>query len=229
MKFYRYNQLQRLTFFGYDDLDKADATTFRKNAPLSRTVETPAVAFVPAVAYAAGPPIVYAEPAVEAKPAVPPVDYDTKIMRFNLNNLHNTHLSKNAKIVIEQLYLPGFDNPRTGPITIRMSNLNTNSYDSQNNGLSKTLIFAAEAGDTVYQNHAPEMLYNFSISQNFFQNGYIELELTYADINIGFDYLERFYVTFVVYDIDEQELLLKDTPYVDYKNAGPHIAFQNKK
>ena len=229
MKFYRYKQLQRLTFFGYDDIDKADATTFRKNAPLSRTVETPAVAFVPAVAYAAGPPIVYAEPAIEAVPAVPPVDYDTKIMRFNLNNLHNTHLSKNAKIVIEQVYIPGFDNPRTGPITIRMSNLNTNSYDSQNNGLSKTLIFVTEAGDTVYQNHAPEMMYNFSISQNFFQNGYIELELTYTDINIGFDFLDRFYISLVVYDIDEQELLLKDTPDVNFKQFGPHIAFQNKK
>ena len=43
MKFYRYKQLQRLTFFGYDDLDKADITTFHKNAPLSRTVEIPAV------------------------------------------------------------------------------------------------------------------------------------------------------------------------------------------
>jgi hypothetical protein len=229
MKFYRYKQLQRLTFFGYDDFDKRDITTLSKNAPLSRTVEIPAVAAVAAVAYAAGPPIIYAEPSVEAEPSVPPVVYDTKIMRFNLNNLHNTHLSKNAKIVIEQIYLPSFERARNGPITVRMSNLNTNSYDSQNNGLSKTLIFVTEAGDTVYQNHAPEMLYNFSISQNFFQNGYIELELTYTDINIGFDSLERFYVTFVVYDIDEQELLLKDTPDVDYKNAGPHIAFQNKK
>jgi hypothetical protein len=41
MKFYRYKQLQRLTFFGYDDIDKADPTTFRKNAPLRRTIDIP--------------------------------------------------------------------------------------------------------------------------------------------------------------------------------------------
>ena len=41
--------------------------------------------------------------------------------------------------------------------------------------------------------------------------------------------LGRFNISFVVYDIDEQDLLLKDTPEVDYKNFGPHIAFQNKK
>ena len=148
-------------------------------------------------------------------------------MRFHLNNLHNTHLSQNAKIVIESLYLPGFPPGRTGPVTIRMNNLNSHSYDSQNNGLSKTLIFATQESDTVYQNHAPEMLYNFSVSQNFFQNGYIEFEITYPDIHIDLDNLEGFYITLVVYDIDEQELLLKDTPDVDYKQFGPHVNFHN--
>ena len=228
MKFYRYKQLQRLTFFGDDDVDKAVITTLRKMAPLSRTIETPPVVYVPAVVYAPGPPIIYAEPGIEAEPAVPPVTYDTKIMRFHLNNLHNTHLSQNAKIVIEQLYIPGFPPGRTGPVTIRMDNLKTHSYDSQNNGLSKTLIFTTQESDTVYQNHAPEMLYNFSISQNFFQNGYVEIEITYPDLDIGLESLDQFYITFVVYDIDEQELLLKDTPDVDFKNFGPHIAFQHK-
>ena len=229
MKFYRYKQLQRLTFFAYDDIYKTDASSLYKKSPQSRTVDIPAVVPVPAVAYFAGPPIIYAAPAIEAEPAVPPVTHDTKIMRFHLNNLHNTHLSQNAKIVIEQLYIPGFPPGRTGPVTIRMDNLNTHSYDSQNNGLSKTLIFTTQESDTVYQNHAPEMLYNFRISQNFFQNGYVEIEITYPDLDIGLESLDQFYITFVVYDIDEQDLLLKDTPEVDYKNFGPHIAFQNKK
>jgi hypothetical protein len=150
-------------------------------------------------------------------------------MRFHLNNLHSTHLSQNAKIVIEQVFIPDFPPGRTGPITIRMNNLNTHSYDSQNNGLSKTLIFVTQDSDKVYQNHAPEILYKFSISQNFFQNGYIEFELTYPDIHISLDNLDGFYITLVVYDIDEQELLLKDTPDVDYKSFGPHVTFQNKK
>jgi hypothetical protein len=64
MKFYRYKQLQRLTFFGYDDIYKTDTSSLYKNSPQSRTVEIPAVVAVPAVAYAAGPPIIYAEPAI---------------------------------------------------------------------------------------------------------------------------------------------------------------------
>jgi biopolymer transport protein ExbB len=39
--------------------------------------------------------------------------------------------------------------------------------------------------------------------------------------------LGRFYISLVVYDIDEQELLLKDTPDVDYKQFGPHVNFHN--
>ena len=131
MKFYRYKQLQRLTFFAYDDIYKTDASSLYKKSPQSRTVEIPAVVFVPAVVYnGAAVPIVYAEPAIEAEPAVPPVTHDTKIMRFHLNNLHNTHLSQNAKIVMEQIFIPGFPPGRTGPVTIRMDNLNTHSYDS---------------------------------------------------------------------------------------------------
>ena len=229
MKFYRYKQLQRLTFFGFDDTLHDDVTSFSKKSPYSRTVETPAVVPVAAVAYAAGPPIVYAEPAIEAEPAVPPVDNDTKLLRFNINRLFQTPLSQNAKIVIEQLYLPAFQVSRAGPITIRMNNLNTHSHDSQNNGFNKTLLYITEAGDTIFENHNPEMLYNFSISQNFFQNGYVEFKIQYPDNDILIDSYDRFYITLVVYDIDEQELLLKDTPDVDYKNAGPHIAFQNKK
>ena len=195
MKFYRYKQLQRLTFYGFDDTLHDDATSFSKKSPLSVT---------------AG------------------VDNDTKILRFNINKLFQTPLSQNAKIVIEQLYLPAMVAARGGPITIRMSNLNTHSYDSQNNGFNKTLLYTTEAGDAIFENHSPEMFYNFSISQNFFQNGYIEFEIQYPDNDILIDSYNRFYITLVVYDIDEQELLQKDTPDVDFKQFGPHISFQHK-
>ena len=246
MKFYRYKQLQRLTFFGYDDILHDDVTSFSKKSPQSRTVEIPAVpaviaapAILPvaAVLAAVGPPIVLAAAAipyteavvgVPGIPAVPPVDNDTKLLRFNINRLFQTPLSQNAKIVIEQLYLPAMVAVRTGPITIRMNNLNTHSHDSQNNGFNKTLIYMTEFGDETFQNHSPEMLYNFSISQNFFQNGYVEFEIQYPDIDLLIDSLDRFSITLVVYDIDEQELLLKDTPDVDFKNFGPHIAYKNK-
>ena len=195
MKFYRYKQLQRLTFFGYDDVLHDDPASFSKKSQQSTT---------------AG------------------VDNDTKILRFNINRLFQTHLSQNAKIVIEQLYLPATVAARAGPITIRMNNLNTQSHDSQNNGFNKTLIYVTEFGDETFQNHSPEMLYNFSISQNFFQNGFVEFEIQYPDIDVLLDFFDRFYISLVVYDIDEQDLLLKDTPEVDFKQFSPHIAFQHK-
>ena len=203
MKFYRYKQVQRLTFFGFDDAYVADASSLSKKSPQSIT---------------AG------------------VDNDTKLLRFNINRLYQTQLSPNATIVIESLYLPGLGVNRLGPITIRMNNLNTHTHDSQNDGLNSTLLYTTEAAGVSFQNTFPEILYNFSIPQNFFQNGYIEFSITYPDNNVlvtdaaagTITSLGRFYISLVVYDVDEQDLLLKDTPDVDFKNFGPHIAFQHK-
>ena len=204
MKFYRYKQVQRLTFFGFDDAYVTDASSLSKKSPQS----------------AAG------------------IDNDTKLLRFNINRLYHTQLSPNAKIVIESLSVPDLGGARAGPITIRMNNLNTHAHDSQNDGLSSTLIYTSE-GQTPwmpFQNNSPEILYNFSIAQNFFQNGYIEFTVTYPNINVvvtdaavpTITSLGRFYISLVVYDIDEQDLLLKDTPDVNFKQFGPHIAFQHK-
>lgn len=41
------------------------------------------------------------------------------------------------------------------------------------------------------------------------------------------EYLSRFHISFVVYDVDEEELVFKDTPEVDYKNFGPHFNTHN--
>ena len=108
-----------------------------------------------------------------------------------------------------------------------MNNLNTHTHDSQNKGFNSALIYSSEFSDTIYTNTAPEMLYNFNISQNFFQNGFVEFQITYPDIEISMNFLNRFYISFVVYDIDEQDLLLKDTPDVDLKNIGPQVNFHN--
>ncbi len=166
MKFYRYKQVQRLTFFGFDDVYKEDASTLSKRSPQSIGAA---------------------------------VDNDTKVMRFNINRLCHTH-----------------------------------AHDSQNDGLNSTLIYTTEGQIPwmPFQNHSPEILYNFSISQNFFQNGCIEFTVTYPNINITSAAgvappLGRFYISLVVYDIDEQDLLLKDTPEVDFKNVGPQVNFHN--
>lgn len=192
MKFYRYKQVQRLAFFGFDDVLITDASSLSKRSPQTTTAT---------------------------------INNDTKLLRFNVNNLYHTQLSQNAKIVIEQIRLPAFGNIRAGPITIRMKNLNTNSYDSQNNGLNSTLLYTTEFPLEPFQNPYPKILYNYAIPQNFFQNGYVEFEITYPNINVNLPDMTRFMITFVVYDVDEEELVLKDTPNVDFKNYGDNIKY----
>ena len=192
MKFYKYKQLQRCTFFGNDDLNLTDDRSVIKTSPQSEAT----------------------------------IIEDTKIFKFNINRLFQKQLSQNAKIVIESIYLPTYGT-KAGPITVRMNNLNTHTHDSQNKGFNSALIYSSEFSDTIYTNTAPEMLYNFNISQNFFQNGFVEFQITYPDIEISMNFLNRFYISFVVYDIDEQDLLLKDTPDVDLKNIGPQVNFHN--
>ena len=195
MKFYRYKQVQRLTFFGFDDSLIGDVGSLSKKSAQSQA----------------------------------DINHDTKTLRFNFPQLHYVPLSQNAKIVIERLYLENRVGGRVrgGPITVRMNNLNTKSYDSQRNGLNSTLLYSTEAPLEQFQNNYPKILYNFSIPQNFLQNGYVELEVTYPDVPIDADSLNRFMISFIVYDVDEEELLLKDTPKVDYKNFGPHFNTHN--
>ena len=202
MKFYRYKQVQRLTFFGYDDILKTDQTSFSKTSPTSVNVA-----------------------------------YDTKRLRFDVNKIASIQLSQNARIVLESIYLPAlFDEfgDRHAPVTVRMNNLSSNSYDSENKGYNTTLIYTTNNFGDQFTNTSNELFYNFSIDQNFFKNGYIDLQITYLNIQMINDYedfidnvLPKFYISFVVYDINEEELLLKDTPDVDYNNFRAHYNNNN--
>jgi hypothetical protein len=192
MKFYKYKQLQRCTFFGHDDLNLTDDRSVFKTSAQS----------------GAG------------------IIDDTKIFRFNINRLFQKQLSQNAKIVIESIYLPTVGT-RAGPATVRMNNINTNAHDSQNKGFNSPLIYHSEDTGLQFNNTNPELFYNFSVSNNFFQNGTIEIQVTYPNVELAPITLARFNISFVVYDIDEEELLLKDSPDVDFKNFGPHVNIHN--
>ena len=198
MKYYRYKQVQRMTFFGYDDLLLNDNSSLSTTSP--QTVAVDAVTGFRVT--------------------------DTKTLRFNINKLSSIQLSQNAKIVLESIYMP-LGAARTGPATVRMNNLNTNSHDSQNNGFNTSLVYTTENTAQIFYNTFPEILYNFSIDQHFFKNGYVELQLTYPENTVVLDYFERFYISFVVYDVDEQDLILKVTPEVDFKNYGAHFNINN--
>ena len=202
MKFYKYKTVQRLTFFGYDDILKTDITSFSKTSPTTVNV-----------------------------------DYDTKRLRFDINKIASIQLSQNARIVLESIVLPSpfeDDVEYHGPVTVRMNNLSSNSYDSENKGYNTTLIYTTNNTREQFTNTSNELFYNFSIDQNFFKNGYIDLQITYLNIQMINDYedfianvLPKFYISFVVYDINEEELLLKDTPDVDYNNFRAHYNLHN--
>jgi hypothetical protein len=195
MKFYKYKQLQRCTFFGLDDLNLYEAFSCIKTSPQS----------------AAG------------------IVEDTKILKFNITRLFQKQLSQNAKIVIESIYIPTISTftTRGGPITVRMNNINTNAHDSQNKGFNSPLIYHSEDSGFQFNNSNPELFYNFNISNNFFQNGTVEIQVTYPNTELDPGSLFRFNISFIVYDIDEEDLLLKDTPQVDYKNVSPHYPINN--
>ena len=135
-----------------------------------------------------------------------------------------------------------------GQTIVRMSNLSSiNCFDSHGNGQTDPVIFTAQTHvyqqrlgieedniafqntepANVFYNPYPEMLYNFPISSNFLNNRYFDFTLIMQFlkddfINIPNDqkYFDMFHISFIVYDLDEEELLLTSTQDVDFKNFG---------
>jgi hypothetical protein len=186
MKFYRFKQVQKLVFFGYDDIFINDAGSLSKTSKYS-----------------------------EAN-----IINDTKRLKFNFLGKNGVQLSNNARIVIESLYLPTIEG-KNGHITIRCNNIQSDTFDTQDNNANSPLLFNSAFGGE-FHNTYPEMLYNYKVSQQFFTNGYLELEITYPNIEVGLSNLSFFHISFIIYDVNEEELLLKDTPEVEeYKPHAP--------
>ena len=130
-----------------------------------------------------------------------------------------------------------------------MSNLSSiNCYDTHGNGQTDPVIFTAQThpylqrlGSTalnaivfqnteqspVFYNSYPEILYNFPISSNFLNNRYFDLTFimqffpgTFINLTNDQKYFDLFHISFIVYDLDEQELLLTSTQDVDFKKIG---------
>ena len=75
-------------------------------------------------------------------------------------------------------------------------------------------------------NPSPKTLYNFDCSPQFLNNGNFEFELKYKlvqNIVLADDasQLDNFQVSLIVYDIDEEELILHDANEVDKESFGP--------
>ena len=229
MKFIKYKQVARITFYGFDDL------------------------------YSNNPSSVYTEPSksfrfqTNTDGGGDPVGNNAKRMRFQIKGLDNVKLSNNARFCIESINIPiiydaNDDRKSVGQTIVRMSNLSSiNCFDTHGNGQTDPVIFTAQTHvyqqrlgieedniafqntepANVFYNPYPEMLYNFPISSNFLNNRYFDFTLIMQFlkddfINIPNDqkYFDMFHISFIVYDLDEEELLLTSTQDVDFKKIG---------
>ena len=191
MKYIKYKQICRFTFFGTDDELRGNVSSLSKTSSAS-------------------------DAAVES---------DTKRLRFRFTPMNSVDLSQFAKIVIESLYMPsvvgatntgGAGVPNAilnGMVTIRTSSLSSvNNFDTENKGNNSLLMFWSYFPNTMWYNNYPETMYNFPVSKSFLQQGQLDLMVTYPVSAGNVQNLEKFAFSVIIYDIDEEDLLLKDTP-----------------
>ena len=131
---------------------------------------------------------------------------------------------------------------------VRMSNLSSiNCFDTHGNEQTDPVIYTAQTqpykqsigtvtNNAIYQNLEsspvfcnpyPKMLYNFPISSNFLNNRYFDFTFImqfmagdFIDLADDQSYFDSFHISFIVYDLDEEELLLKSTQDVDFEKLG---------
>ena len=230
MKFIKYKQVARITFYGFDDLYNSNSSSVYTE-PLNT---------------------VYFKTNVDVNGT--PVGNNAKRMRFQIKGLDNVRLSEHARFCIESLKVPFLydssnnDVKSLGQTILRMSNLSSiNCYDSHGNGQTDPVIFTGQTHTSqqrvgtsttnrIYQNYElssvfynpyPEILYNFPISSNFLNNRYLDFTFImqfvdgdFIDLTVDQEYFDLFHISFIVYDLDEEELLLTSTQDVDLKKIG---------
>jgi hypothetical protein len=224
MRFLRYKQVCRLHFLGSDDELKNVGSSFYKSQEKSINYNG---------------------------------QVNTKLLRFRLDSKMKNIKLKNPKLVLESatfknLYIWNYAGDQWGTtttpsndnsITLRIKNISGDNWDSTQNSEGNVILFRASGNETTYINPSPKILYNFTISDNFFQQSVIEFELIYEmkdgvdlnDITSGilgeYDFtksLEHFNCSLIIYEEEEEELILKDGGnVVDFKRFGPTAQYKN--
>jgi len=228
MKFIKYKQVARITLYGFDDLYNGNASSvfteplnseyFRNNLNVGVQVGNNAKRM------------------------------RFKIQGLDNVKLSENARFCMESINIPLLYDNNDDRKSLGQTIVRMSNLSSiNCYDTHGNGQTDPVIFTAQTHPSqqrvgtlnnnvvyvnteqspVFYNPYPEILYNFPISSNFLNNRYFDftfiMQFMPGDfINLTDDqqYFDMFHISFIVYDLDEEELLLTSTQDVDFKKLG---------
>ena len=228
MKFIKYKQVARITLYGFDDLLRDNASSVYTE-PLKSEFFTQNIN--------AG--VQVGNNAKRMRFKIQGLD-NVKLSE------HARFCIESLKVPF--LYDANNDVKSIGQTIIRMSNLSSiNCFDTHGNGQTDPVIFTGQTqtsqqrlgtttNNRIYQNYElsqifynpyPEILYNFPISSNFLNNRYFDFTVTmqfvtgdFINLTTDQEYFDLFHISFIVYDLDEEELLLTSTQDVDFKKFG---------
>jgi hypothetical protein len=228
MKFIKYKQVARITLYGFDDLNRNNNSSVFTE-PLNS---------------------VYYTQNINAGVQVGNNAKRMRFQIQGLDNVKLSEHARFCieSINVPILYDNIDDRKSLGQTIVRMSNLSSiNCFDTHGKGNTDPVIFTAQThpyqqrlgtvannviyanteSSPVFYNPYPEILYNFPISSNFLNNRYFDFtfimqfmpgdSITLADDQ---QYFDLFHISFIVYDLDEEELLLTSTQDVDFKKFG---------
>ena len=228
MKFIKYKQVARITLYGFDDLYAGNASSVHTE-PLNSE---------------------YFRNNLNAGVQVGNNSKRMRFQIKGLDNVKLSEHARFCieSINVPILYDQNDEVKSLGQTIIRMANLSSiNCYDTHGNGQTDPVIFTAQTqpkqqrlGTTttnapyqnteqspVFYNPYPEILYNFPVSSNFLNNRYFDFTFimqffpgTFINLTNDQKYFDMFHISFIVYDLDEEELLLTSTQDVDFKKVG---------
>ena len=215
MKFFRYKQVARLNFIGYDDELINNASSYY-NTKFKMFDNN---------------------------------EINTKLLRFRIDNLSDIKLSQNAKLILESVFIStvhdeSLNIKHNSNIILRLKNINDSKcYNSDNNNYSILFSHCFQSRDVPgvaintysfdrglsFTNPSPDKLYNFTVPNNFTNNTIFEFELLYfmrPGINLNVTDKSNFYkfqCSFIICDVDEEELISNDSNTVDLSKFKPHF------
>ena len=155
-------------------------------------------------------------------------------MRFDLRgNLGSVILSKNARIVVESVYIPALTNATTRIAVLRLlTSTEDKTFDSKKGINGNPILFclglSGSANALTNFKNGHDMFYSLNIPSNFLSKGFIEMELeipSQTSLSIAFvNNLITFSLTLIIIDVDP-ELTLDNTlaPPIDYNNYNVNI------
>jgi len=148
-----------------------------------------------------------------------------KVCRFSFNGAFNdVILSKNAHVILESAYFPTVTNI-ANYVNIRIVTSTEDSvFDTVKNTSGNPIIVTFPGANQTIINGS-EFFYNLNVPTSFLSRGYIDVEVespvVTANVTFTGTVLSRFMLTFVVIDVDNEEVQDENlAPKLEYKNYG---------